>query len=201
MFPLGTVLFPTLVLPLHVFEPRYRALVERCLDQPDPEFGVVLIERGSEVGGDDVRTSVGTVGRIVESQRFDDGRWAIAAAGVRRIRVRSWLDDDPYPRADVEDWPEDEPVVPLHEPYAAVRRLLRRTLALKAELGEQSAPATIELTDDPVVGSYQVSALSPLGTLDQQRLLGEAGAAERLAVLGDLLEEEADFLAQRLAAG
>ena len=55
MFPLGTVLFPTLILPLHVFEPRYRALVENCLAAPQPEFGVVLIERGSEVGGDDVR--------------------------------------------------------------------------------------------------------------------------------------------------
>ena len=80
MFPLGTVLFPTLVLPLHVFEPRYRVLVERCLGRPEPEFGVVLIERGSEVGGHDVRSSIGTVARIVDSKLFDDGRWALAVA-------------------------------------------------------------------------------------------------------------------------
>lgn len=201
MFPLGTVLFPTAVLPLHVFEPRYRALVQCCLDEPVPEFGVVLIERGSEVGGEDVRTSVGTVARVLDSHQFDDGRWVIAAVGVRRIRVLRWLDDDPFPIADVEDWPEAEPLVPLAEPYAAVGRLLRRALALKAELGEGAAPATVALTEDPVVGSYQAAALAPLGSLDQQRLLGEAGATERLAALAGLLEEEADFLAQRLAAG
>ncbi len=201
MFPLGTVLFPTLVLPLHVFEPRYRALVERCLDQPEPEFGVVLIERGSEVGGDDVRSSVGTVARILESQRFDDGRWALATVGVRRLRVLAWLEDDPYPRAEVEDWSEDEPVVPLDSPYAAVGRLLRRSLALAAELGDAAARATVELSDDPVVGSYQAAALAPLGTFDQQRLLAEPGAVERLARLADLLEEEVGVLEQRLAQG
>ena len=68
MFPLGSVLFPHAVLPLHVFEPRYLALVERCL-AGDQEFGVVLIERGSEVGGGDVRFSVGTVTRIVQIGR------------------------------------------------------------------------------------------------------------------------------------
>lgn len=201
MFPLGTVLFPTAVLPLHVFEPRYRALVQRCLAEPVPEFGVVLIERGSEVGGEDVRSSVGTVARVLDSHQFDDGRWVIAVVGVRRIRVARWLDDDPYPIAHVEDWPEDEPPVLLDEPYAAAGRLLRRALALKAELGEGSAPATVELAEDPVVGSYQVAALAPLGSLDQQRLLSQAGATERLVTLAGLLEEEADFLANRLAAG
>ncbi|MEY2464632.1 MAG: ATP-dependent Lon protease, partial [Acidimicrobiaceae bacterium] len=63
MFPLGTVLFPSVFLPLHVFEPRYREMTRHCLDT-QREFGVVLIERGSEVGGDDVRTQVGTVARI-----------------------------------------------------------------------------------------------------------------------------------------
>ena len=87
MFPLGSVLVPSAGLPLHVFEPRYRALVQDCL-AGDREFGVVLIERGSEVGGDDVRTSVGTVARIVEATELPDGRWAVAAVGVRRVRVR-----------------------------------------------------------------------------------------------------------------
>src|SRR5436189_1506182 len=83
MFPLGTVLVPSAGLPLHVFEPRYRALVHDCL-AGDGEFGVVLIARGSEVGGQDVRTDVGTVARIVQAQELPDGRWAIAAVGVRR---------------------------------------------------------------------------------------------------------------------
>ena len=67
MFPLGTVLFPYATLPLHVFEPRYRVLVHDCLASDAPEFGVVLIERGSEVGGGDVRFRTGTVARLVEA--------------------------------------------------------------------------------------------------------------------------------------
>ena len=74
MFPLGTVLFPHGVLPLHVFEPRYRTMTERCLAD-DATFGVVLIERGSEVGGHDERFDVGTAARILQAGRLEDGRW------------------------------------------------------------------------------------------------------------------------------
>src|SRR5690606_29548107 len=100
MFPLGSVLVPGMVLPLHVFEPRYRALVRDCL-AGDGEFGVVLIARGSEVGGGDVRTDAGTLARIVRVDEADDGRFAVVAVGLRRIRVVRWLDDDPYPRAEL----------------------------------------------------------------------------------------------------
>jgi len=81
MFPLGMVLFPGQILPLHVFEPRYRAMVQDCL-AGDQHFGVVLIERGSEVGGQDVRTDVGTRARILESEELPDGRWVLATVGV-----------------------------------------------------------------------------------------------------------------------
>ena len=72
MFPLGTVLFPHGVLPIHVFEPRYRAMVDDCL-AGDARFGVVLIERGSEVGGGDTRFHVGTVAQIVQAGKMPDG--------------------------------------------------------------------------------------------------------------------------------
>src|SRR5829696_8282280 len=108
MFPLGTVLLPSVALPLHVFEARYRALVHDCLEGEN-RFGVVLIERGSEVGGGDVRSNVGTVAQIVEAARFDDGRYALVAVGRERIRVARWLDDQPYPRADVEVWDDATP--------------------------------------------------------------------------------------------
>src|SRR5215210_7826858 len=105
MFPLGTVLFPGAYLSLHVFEPRYRALVQACLDGT-PEFGVVLIERGSEVGGGDSRFDVGCVARIIEAGESPDGRWALGTVGTRRVRVREWLPEAPFPRADLEDWPD-----------------------------------------------------------------------------------------------
>ena len=101
MFPLGSVLFPHAALPLHVFEARYRSLVEECL-AGEPEFGVVLIERGSEVGGGDTRFGVGTVARIVDASLFPDGRYALVTVGTARLRVHEWLPDDPYPRASVE---------------------------------------------------------------------------------------------------
>ncbi len=197
MFPLGSVLLPGMSLPLHVFEPRYRALVQRCLEAV-PEFGVVLIERGSEVGGGDERTGVGTVARIVEATRFDDGRWAIGAVGVRRIRVERWLADDPYPQAEVSDWPED-PAEPDAGALDAVVPTFRRVLALAAELGVAVPAATVALADDPLVAGYQMAAAAPLGPVDRYQLLGAAGPAERLRLLAACLGEQAELLEAQLA--
>jgi Lon protease-like protein len=194
MFPLGTVLFPTLVLPLHVFEPRYRALVDDC-QAGDGEFGVVLIERGSEVGGGDVRTDVGTVARILQVERFPDGRSALAGVGTRRIRVRRWLEDDPYPRAEVEDWPDaSAPTASLAE----LEGLFRRSLALATELGEAAAPIDVALDEDPVVATFQVAALAPLGSADRQAVLATETADDRVERLTELLADGMELLRARL---
>src|SRR5436853_6718065 len=100
MFPLGTVRFPGLAVRLHVFEPRYRALTGWCLEH-DSALGIVLIERGSEVGGGDVRFSVGTEARIVQSAALPDGRWVLVLVGERRIRIERWVGGSPFPRAEV----------------------------------------------------------------------------------------------------
>lgn len=200
MFPLGSVLLPSVWLPLHLFEPRYRQLIRDCL-AGDKEFGVVLIERGSEVGGGDVRSDVGTVARVLEARELDDGRWAVAAVGTRRIRVLDWLDDDPYPRADVEDWDDvvDADGTDLVAgAVAPVVATLRRVLALTAELGDPAADATQEISDDPSLASFQIAALSPIGPMDRQALLCTPGTAERLSRLAELLAEEESFLNQRL---
>lgn len=198
MFPLGTVLLPTLPLPLHVFEPRYREMVRHCL-AGDRTFGVVLIERGSEVGGGDVRSDVGTLAEIVEAAEMPDGRWALGAVGRQRIRVIRWLDDDPYPQAEVEPWPDPVPGPELPELLTSVVLELRRTLALAAEAGLPAAPATIELSDDPLVATYQACAVAPVGPWDRQRLLRTADAVARLHLLGELVAESAETL--RLALG
>ena len=110
MFPLGTVLFPHAVLPLHVFEPRYRVMMRRCLDG-DREFGVVLIERGSEVGGGDARFDIGTIARIVQAAELPDGRFALATVGLRRFRVRALARPTiPIPQAEVEALEEAAPI-------------------------------------------------------------------------------------------
>lgn len=200
MFPLGTVLVPGAYLPLHVFEPRYRALVQACL-AGTPEFGVALIERGSEVGGGDSRFPVGCLARIVEVAELADGRYALGTVGVRRLRVRRWLPDAPYPRAEVTWWDDPAPGPQAQELLAAVAPRLRRVLALAAELGEPAGPSTVELSDDPLTGGYQMAALAPLGPLDRLALLAAPTPDERLRMLDDLLADTAAVLAARLAGG
>lgn len=200
MFPLGSVLVPSAGLPLHVFEPRYRALVRDCL-AGDREMGVVLIERGSEVGGDDRRSAVGTVARIVDAAELPDGRWALVAVGTRRVRVQRWWPDDPYPVAEVVDWPDPAPGPEHADLLRGALARLRRVLALSAEAGDEAAPATIELSDDPVLAGYQATAVAPLGPLDRQRLLCAPSPEERLSLLSELLEDAAIVLELRLGAG
>lgn len=202
MFPLGTVLFPNAVLPLQVFEPRYRELTETCL-RGDGRFGVVLIERGFEVGGGDTRFSVGTVARIVEAARTPDGRYLLATVGTDRFRVRRWLEDDPYPRAEIDlvSEPRRAPDGAV-ERRDAVERLLVRSLAMRAELGEPGVPVDAARIDaDPVRASFEAAAMAPIGPLDAQRLLELDDPVERLAQLEQSLTEVVEVLQFRLAGG
>jgi Lon protease-like protein len=200
MFPLGTVLFPHAPLPLHVFEPRYRALVKDCL-RHGKEFGVVLIERGHEVGGGDARFRTGTAARIVESAEFPDGRWAVVAVGTRRIKVSTWLPDDPYPVAlvgDLEDTGDEDIEDGL---FTEAERAVRRALALKNELGEPAAPATVTLSDERRVAAWQLAAIAPLSPFDQQQVLERDHGVDRLRLLAELASEVTDMLAYRLSGG
>ena len=215
MFPLGTTLLPGAALPLNVFEPRYTALLEHCLDPDHPrhdpahaaEFGVVLIERGHEVGGGDVRTSVGTVARIVDAQSSDD-RYRVLAVGVRRLRVTRWLPDDPYPLADVTDWDDDrethERAVVDSPSIEAAFDVVRRVLALSVELGDipsdylQRVPG--ELASDPAWATYQLAALAPIGSADRQRILNGRTVADRLVVIDEALEDIEMTLRFRLSS-
>ena len=185
---------------MHVFEPRYRALTRHCLDG-DGRFGVVLIERGSEVGGGDVRFPVGTCARIVEASELAGRALGADGPGRRRLRVERWLAEDPYPLAEVELLADRAPGPGAEDRRHDVERLLRRCLALKAELDEPAPPATVTLDADPAVAAYQAAALAPLGPIDAQRLLEADGADERLAALALALSEAVDVLAHRASGG
>jgi uncharacterized protein len=200
MFPLGSVLVPHAVLPLHIFEPRYRVMMEE-LDREQPEFGVVLIERGSEVGGSDRRSSLGTVARVVEAYQLPDGRWVVAAVGTSRLTVSAWLVDDPYPKAEIDDLEEGEWAAGHTDALARAEQAVRRALALQAELGEAGPPATFELDDDPAVATWQLVALAPLGPADRQGLLAVADPGERLGLLTAMAVDAADLLAFRMDGG
>lgn len=198
MFPLGTVLLPFARLPLHIFEPRYRALVKDVL-AGDGEFGVVLIERGQEVGGGDVRFGVGTVAKVMQTAELPDGRWLLDAVGTERFRITEWLPDDPYPLAIVETL-EDEPSGnEAAERRTAVERLLRQVLALQVELGFPAPSAVRTLDEDPSVAAFEAAVLSPIGPMDTQKVLEAPSTAARLALLETLLSEAREFLSNRIA--
>lgn len=198
IFPLPEItFFPSTVLPLHVFEARYRFMM-RDVMQADREFGVVLIERGSEVGGGDIRFAVGTLARVVRAEELPDGRYFVAAVGISRIRVEDWLPDDPYPRAHVVDLP-DESSGPQSSIRDAVETLLREVLDLWARVDPAVPPIEVALADDPGRAAFEAAALSPIGPLDAQRLLEAPDANARLTLLGGLLVERAELLRAQLA--
>lgn len=195
MFPLGTVLVPGGGLPLHVFEERYRQLVRDVLAVDGPaEFGVVLITRGTEVGGGDERADVACVARILDAEVSEDGRYGLLTGGHRRVRVTRWLDDDPYPRAEVEDWPDEDEGGHDIDVIAEAARLRDRIVVLRTRLGvEGELPDA--LRDDalaqtgPTMATYRLCVWTPMGPADAQDALRAGGPRARLAVLARVVDD------------
>ncbi|GGK65732.1 hypothetical protein GCM10011591_42420 [Nocardia camponoti] len=205
MFPLGAVLLPGESLSLNVFEPRYVALLERCLDgESEPEFGVVLIARGREVGGGDVRTDVGTIAGLTNVVELPGKRFRVRATGTERIRINTWLPDDPYPIADVMLWP-DEPGLDdttlLADLTTRVDELrnLTITAAKKAGIRRPTLPSALtKLPTDPTERSYEICARLPIGATDRQAALAAPDPTTRLAALITAVDDAIAILRFRL---
>ena len=105
MFPLGSVLLPAMPLSLRIFEERYLKLLGDLMLSDEPEFGVVLIERGQEVGGGDKRFQIGTIASVTEIGTTDEF-YGLESIGSQRFIVNSWLPDDPYPLAEIDLLPD-----------------------------------------------------------------------------------------------
>ncbi|MFS0912505.1 LON peptidase substrate-binding domain-containing protein [Microbacterium sp. 179-I 3D2 NHS] len=182
MFPLGSVLFPHTPLPLRVFEPRYLTMIGRLLDDDDPRFGVVLIERGHEVGGGDRRSATGTMARLVSVSAGAEVVHAVVV-GTERFSVDEWIDDAPYPRAEITPLPDltwNDALTPLRtEAEAIVRRALARA-------PEARWDARTELSDEPLAAAWQLAAIAPLGEYDRYALL-------RSTTTGGLLRQVIDL--------
>ena len=183
MFPLGSVLFPHMPLPLQLFEQRYLMMLGQLLDTDEPQFGVVLIERGHEVGGGEKRFEYGTLARVVEVDPRA-GVTGVLGIGTNRLRVIEWLPDDPYPRASIETVPElewDDSLIALFdETEAAVRSVLRVVAELAAGQVRTIWPPDVEISDEPVVAAWQLAAITPVGSLDQYDMLRSASCEELL---------------------
>ena len=187
MFPLGTVLFPHMPLRLRVFEQRYLQMLSNLLQSDIAEFGVVLIERGQEVGGGEQRFGIGTVAEIT-TLGTQDGMIGLLAEGRTRFRVDAWLADDPHPRAEVTPIPDLTWEERWTDLLAATEQSVRRSLAVASEFSEQTWPADIVVEGDPIAAAWQLAGIAPIGPLDQVTLLGCTSTEELLVRLAELCE-------------
>ncbi len=191
MFPLGVALLPGEILPLQIFEPRYREMLATCLEAPEPAFGVVLIARGKELGGGDERHMVATTAAIATHFVKEDGRALLRCVGTDRLKVQEWLPDDPYPIAVVEPFPEPS-VTPkeqeaLESMYAEVADAIRALFRLVRSAGRTQAQF-----DDTVYSgvdrAFEWAGQLPLGQADRYAVLAAPTARERIGVLAESVE-------------
>lgn len=184
LFPLQAVLFPDATLPLHIFEPRYREMVGRCLEHDEP-FGICLILEGEEIGGPAVPHRIGTEAAIIASRRYGDGRYDIVVEGRRRFEILHVDEARPYLRADVRFL--EEPEGPADPGLAeAVAKLFEGVL----EGLELSGQAVIDDTWrdlDARALSYKISAALPVEEDAKQEVLEIPDTAARLRRIAELL--------------
>jgi uncharacterized protein len=188
MFPLGSVLFPYMPLRLRVFEERYLIMLAELLKSEDARFGVVLIERGQEVGGGEQRFGVGTIAEITQLGA-QEGSVGLVAQGGRRFEVTQWLENAPHPRAEIRELPDLEWDARLSDLRDETEQLVRRTLTVASEFAENVRPADIELSSDPAAAAWQLAAISPLNPLDQIGLLRATSFEELLGRVAELTRE------------
>jgi len=196
LFPLGTVLFPGLVLPLHVFEERYRALVRHLIGLPDGtprQFGVVAIRRGWEVDQQATLTlhDVGCTAQVRQVTSHPDGRFDLTTVGHRRFSIRRVeAGREPYLLAEI-DWLDEEPgpADEFDRLVPTVLDLFQRYLRLirPAQVGEQ-------VPDDPTVLSHVIAAAAALSLDERQALLAAPDTATRLRAERSLLRREVGLL-------
>jgi Lon protease-like protein len=197
LFPLGSVLYPGLVMPLHIFEERYRQLVDDMLAGPEPrQFGVIAIRQGQETGVDGVTAlfETGCTAVVRRVTRRPDGKFDLITVGAERFKLIRLVEPAPYFSAEIEMLPDEigdeaeaENAVPV------VQAAFRAYLDLLSERG--GAQVTVpELPDEPILLSYLVAAAVVLDLPVRQQLLAEPNAAARLKTERALLTKEQQML-------
>lgn len=199
MFPLNTVLFPGVVVPLHIFEDRYRAMMRDLLAEPDPAervFGVVAIREGYEVGDHGMQSAhrVGTLVQLTEVEQYDDGRFDIEVTGRQRLRLQEMHTSGEYFTADIDLLPdptESERDGREHAQLQAGRTLevFERYRVLLSELRGDDV-LTGDMPTDPEFLSYTLAATCLLTLRERQELLEADSATERLAMLAASMRGE-----------
>jgi len=204
LFPLGLVLLPGLLLPLHVFEERYRVLVRELLELPEEQrrFGVVAIREGREVGADGVTAlhEVGCVAQVRRVEPHEDGRFDVVTTGAQRFRLLELHTDGPYLVGEVEWLPDDMgPAAEAPLLDRAVRGAFVDYLTALARARGQQAEVP-DLPDSSLVLGYLVAATVLLDLDDRQALLAQADGAARLRAELTVLRREGTLLRVLAAA-
>ncbi len=197
LFPLNTVLFPGMHLPLHIFEPRYRSMLGRCIET-EGVFGVVLISEGDEVGPAAIPHAIGTTARVEKVEYLPDGRFNLLALGETRFRIERIAAEQPHLVGEVE-------LTPLPEDYEAstlqaledVRERFERLVTLMIEIQAGYMPE-FELPADPTQLAYLIAAGVPTGPASAQRLLEADSLADLLAQESELLDLRMEQALRRL---
>jgi Lon protease-like protein len=194
LVPLGSVLFPGVVLPLHIFEPRYRRMVADLRELPEGEpreFGVVAIRDGREIGPEAVESvyDVGCTARISALEAHEDGRYSLVTTGTQRFRLLDVDTTGPYLRGEVDFLEENAGPDAEALKTSSTALLLGYQRALAGLRGVRAGPIP-ELPDDPTVLSYLIAAAMVLDLRDKQRLLATPDTAARLKREQSLLRRE-----------
>jgi len=197
LFPLGAVLYPGMLLPLHIFEERYRQLVRDLLDEAEPrQFGVIAIRKGRETGVDGVHSlyEIGCTATLRGVSRHDDGRFDIVTAGTQRFRLLGLDQTRPYLQGEVEmltEAPADPAVA--GPAVRVIQAAFREYLDALTEWG--GATVRLEdLPDEPVLLSFVVAAAMIIDLPERQALLAESDTLRRLARQRALLSRETAML-------
>ncbi len=200
LFPLNTVLFPGMTLPLHIFEPRYKVMIKECIDQSRP-FGVVLLRSGSEIGLNRDIFHVGTTAFITHIEHLDEGQMSINALGCNRFRVKNLDDRKPYLSGTVEDFPlenAEHPNIP--RTARLVGLMLRSYLNIFATLGNVELKVDT-LPTDPAALAFLTAIVIRTPIKDKQRLLDIPDLLKLLQMESQMLSREAQILKMMIEDG
>jgi len=186
LFPLNTVLFPGQLLPLHIFEPRYKQMIGECIQHGRP-FGVVLIRSGEEVGAEAEPHEVGTTAHIVQVEHTTDERMNILCVGSARFRIAETFHDKPYLTGQIELWP--------WEPFAAgsadvdrVQRQLDRYVQILAEMTDSKLE--VELPSEPAALANVAASVLQIDSAEKQRLLTTVSIGQLLTDVSAVFQRE-----------
>jgi ATP-dependent Lon protease len=197
LFPLpNLVLFPGVVVPLHIFEDRYKLMITACIDSGEP-FGIVLLREGGERESEETIHRVGVTARVVDVERLPEGRLNILTEGQSRFRIIRYTQQIPFWQATVSLFEDIESAAPLQSLYDQVSEGYRKVVDLGAKLGI-SEESEVSLPGSPADLSFMVSYVLDIASEDKQKLLEMTSTAERLRAVAHHLNDTLQSLQQRL---